>query len=55
MEIEPVIGEQEKPLLLARGSFQIDLRDFDIEGAEGPAPAKYTLALDINLKMHAKE
>ena len=54
-EIEPVIGEQEKPLLLARGSFQIDLRDFDIEGTEGPAPAKYTLELDINLKMLAKE
>jgi polyisoprenoid-binding protein YceI len=54
-EIEPVIGEKGKPLLLARGSFQIDLRDFDIEGAEGPAPAKYTLELEINLRMHAKE
>jgi hypothetical protein len=29
--------------------FTIDLRAFDIEGADGPAPARHTLIFDINL------
>lgn len=48
-EVEPVIGRSGIPQLLVRGSFQIDLREFDIEGADGPAPARYTLQFDINL------
>jgi len=50
-EFEPVIGEDGKPRLLVRTSFQIDLRTFSIEGADGPAPAKYLVLLDINLKL----
>jgi hypothetical protein len=49
-EFEPVIGADGGPRLLARSAFQIDLRTFDIEGADGPEPAKYTLLLDVNLK-----
>jgi polyisoprenoid-binding protein YceI len=54
VEIEPVLGEKANPLLLVRGFFQIDLRKFDIEGADGPEPGKYTLKFDVNLKMTPK-
>ncbi len=50
-EFEPVIGADGGPRLLVRSAFQIDLRTFDIEGADGPEPAKYTLLLDVNLKL----
>ncbi len=40
-EFEPVIGEDGKPRLLIRGAFKI-------EGADGPAPARYILLLDLN-------
>lgn len=53
-EVEPIIGKNAAPQLLVRGSFQIDLRDFNIEGADGPEPEKYTLAFDIYLKMRKK-
>ena len=53
-EFEPVIGEDSRPRLLIRTAFSIDLRTFDIEGADGPAPAKYTLLFDINLQLTAK-
>jgi polyisoprenoid-binding protein YceI len=48
MEFEPVIGEDGKPRRLIRGTFKIDLRVFNIEGADGPAPAKHTLLFDLN-------
>jgi polyisoprenoid-binding protein YceI len=48
MEFEPVIGEDGKPQLLIRGVFKIDLRVFNIEGADGPAPARHTLIFDLN-------
>jgi polyisoprenoid-binding protein YceI len=47
-EFEPVIGEDAKPRLLIRGAFKIDLRVFNIEGADGPAPAKHILLIDLN-------
>ena len=47
-EFEPVIGEDGKPRLLIRGAFKIDLRFFNIEGADGPAPARHILLLDLN-------
>jgi len=50
-EFEPVIGADGAPRLLVRSPFQIDLRTFDIEGADGPEPAKYTLHLDVILKL----
>jgi hypothetical protein len=48
-QIEPVMGEDGRPRLLVNGSFKIDLRTFDIEGADGPAPARHLLLFDLNL------
>ncbi|HHP7235839.1 MAG TPA: YceI family protein [Desulfobacterales bacterium] len=48
-EFEPIVGRDGLPKLLVNGRFQIDLRAFDIEGADGPAPARHTLIFDINL------
>jgi polyisoprenoid-binding protein YceI len=53
-ELEPVIGDDGKSHLLIRGAFKIDLRTFNIEGADGPAPAKYTLLFDFNFIFKAK-
>ena len=55
MEMEPVIGEEGKPRLLARGRFRIDLTEFDIEGADGPEPARNTLVFDVNLAFRPSE
>lgn len=54
-EFELVIGEDETPRLLIRSAFKIDLRIFDIEGADGPAPAGYTLLFDINLLLKERK
>lgn len=54
MEVEPVIGEDGNPRLLLRGSFRIDLKTFNIEGADGPAPANHTLVFDVNLAFRAR-
>jgi polyisoprenoid-binding protein YceI len=48
-QIEPVMGEDGRPRLLVSGSFKIDLRTFNIEGADGPAPARHMLLFDLNL------
>ncbi|MBT8364235.1 MAG: YceI family protein, partial [Deltaproteobacteria bacterium] len=48
IEIEPILDEAGKPRLLINGTFKIDLRTFDIEGADGPAPARHTLLFDLN-------
>lgn len=55
MEMEPVIGAEGEPRLLVRGRFRIDLTEFDIEGAEGPAPARNTLVFDLNLAFRPAE
>jgi hypothetical protein len=47
-EIEPIMGEDGKPRLLVSGAFRIDLRTFNIEGADGPAPARHMLLFDLN-------
>jgi len=47
-EIEPIMAEDAKPRLLVRGAFKIDLRTFNIEGADGPAPARHMLLFDLN-------
>jgi hypothetical protein len=47
-EIEPIMAEDGRPRLLVGGSFKIDLRTFDIEGADGPAPARHLLLFDLN-------
>ena len=53
-EFEPVIGADGRPRLIVRTAFRIDLRDFDIEGADGPAPARYTVKFDVNLAFEPK-
>lgn len=54
VEIEPLVGSDGTPRLSIRGSFRIDLREFDIEGADGPAPAKDALLVDVNLLYRPK-
>jgi polyisoprenoid-binding protein YceI len=54
LEFEPFIAEDGKPRLLIRGGFKIDLRFFDIEGADGPAPANHTVLLDLNFILKGK-
>jgi hypothetical protein len=46
-EFEPVVGEDGNPRLIVRGAFNIDLRVFTIEGADGPEPARHTLLFDV--------
>ena len=53
-EIEPVISDNGNPYLLIRSTFKIDLRTFEIEGADGPAPARHTLLFDANFKLKGK-
>jgi hypothetical protein len=53
-EVEPILGEDGKPQLLIYGTFKIDLRTFDIEGADGPAPARHTLLFNLNLILQEK-
>jgi hypothetical protein len=36
--------------MVVRTAFGIDLRDFDIEGADGPKSARCTLLFDVNLQ-----
>ena len=53
-QIEAILSEDGQPRLLVYSSFKIDLRIFDIEGADGPAPAKHTLLFDLNLNLQEK-
>ena len=46
-EFEPVVGEDGNPRLIVSGAFNIDLRVFTIEGADGPEPARHTLLFDV--------
>ena len=53
-EFEPVLGEDQTPMLLIRTEFKIDLRTFDIEGADGPEPVRHTLLFDVNFVLKPK-
>jgi len=55
VEIEPIVGSDGNPRLLVRGAFQVDLTAFDIEGADGPAPVRNTLMVDVNLMFRNTE
>ena len=48
MELEPVIADDGRPRLILQGNFKIDLTVFNIEGADGPAPARNTLLFDVH-------
>ena len=54
-EIEPIIADNGKPRLLIRSTFKIDLRVFNIEGADGPPPARHTLLFDANFTLKEKK
>jgi hypothetical protein len=54
-EFEPIIDDSGKPRLLIRATFNIDLRVFKIEGADGPAPARHTLIFDVNFILKADD
>lgn len=47
-EAEAVLGDDGTPQLLMRSRFTIDLQQFDIEEADGPAPARHTLVFDTH-------
>lgn len=51
VEIEPVLDDAGSPVLIVQGSFPIDLRLFNIEGATGPEPQKYTLEVELHITM----
>jgi hypothetical protein len=53
-EFEPVLGEDQTPMLLIRTEFKIDLRAFGIEGADGPEPIRHTLLFDVNFVLKPK-
>lgn len=50
-QVEPVIGDDGTPRLLVSGSFHVDLRTFGIPGADGPAPQRYMLVFDGNVRL----
>jgi len=54
-EFELVIGADDAPRLLIRTAFKIDLRTFDIEGADGAAPERYILLFDVNFLLKSME
>lgn len=51
-QFEPVVGEDSAPRFSVRGSFEIRLTPFSIEGPDGPSPADDTLVFDFNLLFH---
>jgi hypothetical protein len=54
LEFEPIVADDGRPRLLIQGGFKIDLRFFDIEGADGPAPANHTVLLDLKFILKEK-
>ena len=49
---EPIVGEDGSARLTMRGSFEIRLTPFAIDGPDGPSPADDTLVFDFNLIFH---
>lgn len=54
MEIEPVLNDDGEPLLILKGSFTIDLNDFQIPGPDGPEESNHTLMFDVNFRLTPK-
>jgi len=54
VEIEPVLGDKGEPLLIIRGGFEMNLKDFMIDGPDGPEPANHTLLFDVNFTLTPK-
>lgn len=53
-EVEPIVADDGRPLLLMHSAFRIDLNQFDIQGADGPEPANHTLLFDVNVALQEK-
>ena len=51
MQIEPILSHDLEPRLIISGNFKLNLRNFDIEDADGPEPASHTLILDYYFVM----
>ena len=54
MELEPILNRDGKVRLLVRGEFEINVRNFEIEEAEGPEPANHTLIISYHFVMKPK-
>lgn len=50
---EPVVGEDGSARLTVRGSFEIRLKPFAIDGPDGPSPADDTLVFDFQFMFRA--
>jgi len=50
-EAEPIIGRYGKALLVIRGVFEIDLRPFKVEQADGPESARYTVLYSFDFRL----
>ena len=55
MEFEPIINESREIRLQIRGGFEINVRHFNIEEAEGPEPANHTLLVNFHFVMKPSE
>ena len=51
MEFEPIVNRDGNVRLLIRGGFEINVRNFKIEEAEGPEPANHTLLVNYHFVM----
>ena len=54
VDVEPIVGTDRKPRLIIRGTFGINLLDFEIQGADSNTPAGQSLVFDLYLVMTAK-
>ena len=50
-EFEPIVAAGGAPRLLLRAAFQIDIKDFNLVGPDGPVDVKNTLLFDVNLTL----
>ncbi len=54
MEIEPILNDDGEPLLILKGSFNIDLNNFQIPGPDGPEESNHILLFDVNFRLTPK-
>ena len=55
MELEPILNQDKEIRLQVRGAFEINVRNFNIEEAEGPEPARHTLLINYHFVMKPSE
>jgi len=54
VEIEGVVADDGIARLHMSGGFSINLRDFKVEEADGPEPARHTIIYSFNLRYRPK-